>query len=91
MKVGQLISELVKYDESLDVLIFPESIDIDDSGNEILLAGGVGVLIKDNGVDYLGDVEFIQEVYEGEVGFDLDDLDDDELDIDIEFDEERLN
>lgn len=87
MTVGEAISELVKYDESLELLILPEGVELDDDGNEVFSSGGIAVF-DGKELQYLGDVQFIEEVYE-DVGFDLDDMDDDELD--IEFDEENLN
>lgn len=87
MTVGEAISELVKYDESLELLILPEGVELDDEDNEVFSAGGLAVF-DGKELQYLGDVQFIEEVYE-DVGFDLDDMDDDELD--IEFDEENLN
>lgn len=87
MTVGEAISELVKYDESLELLILPEGVEKDDDNNLLFSAGGLAVF-DGKELQYLGDVQFIEEVYE-DVGFDLDDMDDDELD--IEFDEENLN
>lgn len=87
MTVGEAISELVKYDESLELLILPEGLEKDDDNNLLFSAGGIAVF-DGKELQYLGDVQFIEEVYE-DVGFDLDDMDDDELD--IEFDEENLN
>lgn len=89
MTVGEAISELVKYDESLELLILPEGLEKDDDNNLLFSAGGIAVF-DGKELQYLGDVQFIEEVYEDEgLGFDLDDMDDDELD--IEFDEENLN
>lgn len=87
MTVGEAISELVKYDESLELLILPEGVEKDDDNNLLFSAGGLAVF-DGKELQYLGDVQFIEEVYE-DVGFDLDDMDNDELD--IEFDEENLN
>lgn len=87
MTVGEAISELVKYDESLELLILPEGLEKDDDNKLLFSAGGIAVF-DGKELQYLGDVQFIEEVYE-DVGFDLDDMDDDELD--IEFDEENLN
>lgn len=89
MTVGEAISELVKYDESLELLILPEGLEKDDDNKLLFSAGGIAVF-DGKELQYLGDVQFIEEVYEDAgLGFDLDDLDDDELD--IEFDEENLN
>lgn len=89
MTIGEAISELVKYDESMELLIFPEGIELDDEENEVYSAGGIAVF-DGKELQYLGDVQFIQEIYDEEgTGFYVDDMDDDELD--IEFEEENLN
>lgn len=89
MTVSELQKELDKFKGSQQVLIFPEGIDDDEEGNEELLPGGIGVF-DGKEVKYIGDVQFLQELYDDdEMDFDLDDEDDDELD--VEFEEERMN
>lgn len=93
MTVGNLLDELVKYDKSNKILIYPELLEFDDEDNLVgTYAGGISVCTGTNHY-YLGDADFAQEVEDedDDIGFDLDELDDDELDIDLEFEEERLN
>jgi len=87
MTVGEAISELVKYDESLELLILPEGIELDDEDNEVFSAGGLAVF-DGKELQYLGDVIHSGSIYEDVPGFE-DDFGDD--DIDIEFEEENLN
>lgn len=89
MTKGELVQYLNRYKDDSEILIFPEAIDIDDQENEVILPGGIGIF-DGKELEYIGDVQFVEEVYEGnDVGFELDDYDDDELDIGIDFDEEQ--
>lgn len=90
MTKGDLILYLSKYANDSEILLFPEAIDIDDDENEVILPGGIGVF-DGKELEYIGDVQFVEEVYDtNDVGFELDDIDDDELnDYGIEFDEEQ--